>query len=44
MISEDVAICIVYLVHTRSVYLLFMADLSVEGISMQIKFATFRGQ
>lgn len=44
MISEDVALCIVYLVHTNPVNLLFRNPSVVDVIAMQILFATFRGQ
>lgn len=44
MMSEDVALRIVYLVHTNPVYLLFMNLCVVDVIDMQILFAIFRGQ
>lgn len=44
MLSEDVALCNVYLVHTNLVDLLFINPSVVDVIAMQILFATFRGQ
>lgn len=41
MVSEDVALHIIYLVHTNRVYLLFMNLSVVDVIVMQILFATF---
>ncbi len=44
MISEDVALRIVYLVHTNPLYLLFMNLSVIDVIVMQILFAAFRVQ
>lgn len=44
MISEDVALCIVDLVHVKLLYLLFMNLSVVDVIVMLILFAPFRGQ
>lgn len=44
MISDDVALRIVYFVHMSPDYLLFMNLSAVDVIVVQILFATFRGQ